>query len=897
MGVVYEVEHLHTGQHLALKVLTAQPGASVERFKREARAASRIQSEHIVRVTDADVAPELGGAPFLVMELLEGADLEHVTGTTPASPEDVVTWLRQVAKALVKAHAAGIVHRDLKPENLFLTKREDATPLVKVLDFGIAKMSLEGMALTQSDQFLGTPTFMAPEQADSAGRAVTARADNYALGLIAFKWLTGKSYWKQGSLAQLLAQLLAEPMPPPSARGSSFGPAFDAWFAKACARDPDQRFGSADEQIEALAEALGLPRASLSPTPSAQPRAQVKIEVGAENASVSAPTFDASSADVAVDKGRARRRRGLVLGVALSLAGVAALSVELAKRTPAPSPAASTAGAADPRASSSSGQVLAARGVAVTAHPPPATTRPAAGAAYAAGLQHLRDGSVELAEADFIKAASLDPTMGAAQLRCVVYKPWVVRDVVTRTHLSEAMRLRASLDERDAELLSLFQADWNGKGERMDELNRHFPDDAEVAYLAARRLAWSDPARALAFAHRARELDPHFAAPFDLEIRLLTHDFAAARSAVEECLRVSPTAASCLRASTDIHLDLGECAAAESDAHRYIDIAPEDPSAYAQLARALALPAPNADAVRDALARRASLEPDEHTRAIATVSASLWLAMLTGDFVAAEAAAKEWDPLNETSFDATDHIESYLALFDIYEETGQPEKALALADAYERRAKAWVHNDGAVSARIAYLRRRSGKLDDDALSRAREEAAPLLGGYGIPREWQKATTYLFAESPEEMRGALDAMPGPGSENEFLVGANRWGVGTFYQRFLEGAARLLNGQPNAAVPLLRAAATGCYALGAEDSLPSHTGYFLRASLFWGQALEATRDKKGACAAYAIVLDHWGHAKPRSATAEKARQRMKALGCESAPTTSSKPKAPDPLEGQY
>src|SRR5580692_2233456 len=141
MGVVYEVEHIHTGQRLALKVLTRQPGASVERFKREARATSRIQSDHIVRITDADVAPELGGAPFLVMELLDGMDLDQATEDKPARPEDVVDWLRQVARALTKAHDAGIVHRDLKPENLFLTRREDGSPLVKVLDFGIAKIS------------------------------------------------------------------------------------------------------------------------------------------------------------------------------------------------------------------------------------------------------------------------------------------------------------------------------------------------------------------------------------------------------------------------------------------------------------------------------------------------------------------------------------------------------------------------------------------------------------------------------------------------------------------------------------------------------------------------------------------------------------------------------------
>ena len=128
MGSVYEVEHLNTDQRLALKVLTIQPGASVERFQREARAASRIQSDHIVRVTDADVAPELDGAPFLVMELLDGANLEQVSGTHPVPPADVVNWLSQVARALGKAHDAGIVHRTSSPRTSFSRSARTARP-------------------------------------------------------------------------------------------------------------------------------------------------------------------------------------------------------------------------------------------------------------------------------------------------------------------------------------------------------------------------------------------------------------------------------------------------------------------------------------------------------------------------------------------------------------------------------------------------------------------------------------------------------------------------------------------------------------------------------------------------------------------------------------------------
>ncbi len=305
MGVVYEVEHVHTGQHLALKVLTLQPGASIERFKREARATTSIQSEHIVRITDADVAPELAGAPFLVMELLEGEDLERASGSRPTAPADAINWLRQIARALVKAHAVGIVHRDLKPENLFLTWREDGSALVKILDFGIAKMAADATVLTQSDSFLGTPGFMAPEQTDSRGPPVTHRADLYALGLITFRLLTGRSYWKSGSLAQLLAQILVDPMPLASERGSTLGPAFDAWFVRACHRNASERFAAADEQVDALAVALGLPEAPRPSHPTPTP-------IHAPVSETSTPaTFNASSTDVKARQARVVRRRHL----------------------------------------------------------------------------------------------------------------------------------------------------------------------------------------------------------------------------------------------------------------------------------------------------------------------------------------------------------------------------------------------------------------------------------------------------------------------------------------------------------------------------------------------------------------------------------------------------------
>ena len=268
MGAVYEVEHARTGEHLALKVLLSGVGASAEalgRFKREARASARIKSDHVVRVIDADVAPELGGAPFLVMELLEGRDLEREAAAERPAPGTVVDWLRQVAVAIDKAHRLGIVHRDLKPENLFLTNREDGTRIVKVLDFGIVKMTedgTDGSGATGSGQILGTPQYMAPEQVSSSAR-ITPAIDRYALGLVAYRLLSGESYYR-GDVMNILGQLLHEPLRRPSERHPDLGTAIDAWFARACHRSPEERFASAAEQVEALSAALGLPTMAIA---------------------------------------------------------------------------------------------------------------------------------------------------------------------------------------------------------------------------------------------------------------------------------------------------------------------------------------------------------------------------------------------------------------------------------------------------------------------------------------------------------------------------------------------------------------------------------------------------------------------------------------------------------
>jgi serine/threonine-protein kinase len=260
MATVHEVEHTVTGERLALKVLAWGAGAPhgvLERFKREARASAQIKSRHVVRVTDADVSSELDGAPFLVMELLDGTDLQHATKAAPPDRRTVVEWMRQIAGAIDKSHQLGIIHRDLKPENLFLARQEDGPPIIKILDFGIVKMAEEAAAVTASGEIVGTPAYMAPEQA-TVGGTVTPAADRFALGLVTYRLLTGESYHGTDVL-NIVSQLLYAPMKLPSAKHPELGGAFDAWFARACAREPERRFETAAQQVDALADALGVP--------------------------------------------------------------------------------------------------------------------------------------------------------------------------------------------------------------------------------------------------------------------------------------------------------------------------------------------------------------------------------------------------------------------------------------------------------------------------------------------------------------------------------------------------------------------------------------------------------------------------------------------------------------
>ncbi len=252
MGVVYEALHTRLHQRLAIKVLRPDiPNFHdvLTRFEREAHASAQLRSIHAARVIDVDSLPS--GLPYIVMEYLEGRDLDAELGVTGPMPiELAVDITMQVADAMTEAHGLGIVHRDLKPANLFICRVGERS-VVKVLDFGISKVESDDPRITSNDEFFGTPSYASPEQLLS-GRAGDARSDVWSLGVILFELLTGRTPFL-GSSVQVIAKVLTDPVPWPGDLRPDLPRELGRVVLKALQRAPTDRFQSMVEMRDALA--------------------------------------------------------------------------------------------------------------------------------------------------------------------------------------------------------------------------------------------------------------------------------------------------------------------------------------------------------------------------------------------------------------------------------------------------------------------------------------------------------------------------------------------------------------------------------------------------------------------------------------------------------------------
>ena len=251
LAVVLSAMHAGLGQRVALKMLLPEWAGDrdvVQRFVREGRAATRIRSEHVVRVFDVGTLES--GAPYLVLEYLEGHDLDEVLAMWgPLPVPTAIDWILQACEAIAEAHACGIVHRDLKPANLFLTQRADGSACVKVLDFGLSKLTDPRMCgasgkLTRPTDVMGSPHYMAPEQLRASSEA-DARADIWALGAVLHELLTTQPPFRGDTMPELCATVLTQPPARLSSLRENVAPELERAVLRCLEKDPNARFATA----------------------------------------------------------------------------------------------------------------------------------------------------------------------------------------------------------------------------------------------------------------------------------------------------------------------------------------------------------------------------------------------------------------------------------------------------------------------------------------------------------------------------------------------------------------------------------------------------------------------------------------------------------------------------
>ena len=257
MGVVVAAHHLQLDERVAIKFLLPEAleiPEAVTRFEHEARAAVKIKSEHVARIIDIGTLD--GGAPYMVMEYLEGEDLAKLVLRGALPVEQAVEFTLQACEALAEAHVLGIVHRDLKPANLFCIRRPDGLLSVKVLDFGISKMTglaaSPGMSITKTGAVMGSPLYMSPEQMQSA-RAVDARTDIWALGVILFELLTARVPFGGESLPEVCVSIATRPPPSIRALRPEVPAALEASILKCLTKQREDRYANLSELALALA--------------------------------------------------------------------------------------------------------------------------------------------------------------------------------------------------------------------------------------------------------------------------------------------------------------------------------------------------------------------------------------------------------------------------------------------------------------------------------------------------------------------------------------------------------------------------------------------------------------------------------------------------------------------
>jgi eukaryotic-like serine/threonine-protein kinase len=793
MGAVYEAKDETLGRTVAIKLMRRTSDEARRRFVQEARAAAAVSHPNLITVHEVG---EADGRAFIVMEHIRGKTLRAYLAGNPPKPE-AQRIMRDIARGVAAAHAAGIVHRDLKPDNVMIA----ADGTVKVVDFGIARvasgsgdggaLAVTDMAMTGTGAIVGTPSYMSPEQA--MGQPVDARSDVYSFGVVAYELLTGT---RPGP----------DPAPP------AVSPELDSVVTRCLAARRDERFADAGEVRDALDGII--------------------------------PPLVRS----------ARRRGGRSI---IAFATVVSLLLIVAGSTIAVWRKQRLRGH---RIHAYSGPLAAAPGV----H----STNPAALAAYKGAFQSLRDAMYPEAVSGFEKAAELDPGFIEAHLRVGISKRFFFDPDAGRRSFEIAVKNRALLDEHDRLLLDAAEPsamrdpyDHAESKRRYLAALEKYPRDSELLYW----LGWAyselgEPAELTSLYDKLGAIDPD--AAFVWSGRALSYmyqgDRRGAREAAVECRRLSPTQGGCVGEMVKVFDDTGACGELETALRGLAMASPDNAQVNVDLARVLLAQERPIPAVRDLFAKARAIAP-ESDREYIEVEEHLALAEFSGDFETAERLYREKMPWGSTTA---------AMLVAIAQETGRPDAARAVAEEYFARSAAMPPNNGSSDMNLFHdetgvmlaALARGGAITSDERERRRAEwlrdLDTHIGGVYKRQIWAQAYakgTY----TPEEAAIAVAAMPSdlpPYYWFTFIYGP----IG----RTLELAGRHAD-----ALPYLDRATHRCLK---RD--PVYSDYL-------GRAQEGLGNKAAACEAYATVVRRWGNAKPRSVSAEHARERHTALSCDS------------------
>ncbi len=819
MGVVYEAEDERLGRRVALKVL--QRGDDPEaraRFVREARSASQVAHPHAAVVYEAG---EDGDIAYLAMELVQGVTLD--AWLEVARPlRERLRVAGEVAAAVAKAHELGIVHRDLKPGNVMIARDGAA----KVLDFGLAKQQAASLdpegattaTATLEGRLVGTPGYMSPEQV--RGKSVDARSDVFSLGVVLYEMFGGRRPFAGVSSAELLAAILRDKPEPLRSLAPDVPEEIERLVDRCLAKAPGDRWPSARELLEALESV----RPGGAPAPDAP-----------------------------------RSRAGLVAALLVAVGAVAAVVLLAGPRKLDVAP-----GAVPPASAASSSTVRA-----ITEWPPPPTSSPEAATLYAEGLLALRHASFELLKTDLMRAVELDPHFAAAHVRLAII---AYGEEEARIHIAAAAQASAPLSDRDERILALAKANHLDPARAPVEgpiearrLADALPRDPEALFWAAATLKWEQPGEALPLIDRALQLDPNFAVAEYMreEIADFDGDLDAMLASDERCTAIQPAATVCILGKARVHGVRGECADMERYARQAIAVEPSSGWGYAYLIDALGAQGAPPDALQQLAGKASLFDPIRKRQSVDTLAA--YVGLYSGDLDAAEASLLALRKDQDAETVEEKHVSDSL-LIDLYDEEGETEKGVAIAQEYLRRMPAWDHArvpPGRVPALAALVRAgRESPARADALRAAwLAEWKPDRGRFANDLWFDLYAS--SARTPAEAREALAALPSFTPLRP--LGARPWLQGD------EGTVHALAGDAERAIPELRAAVTSCF--GPRGLLAR-----MRQRLLLGQMLERRSDRDGACEQYAAVLARWGHAKPRSVTANKARARSEALGCQ-------------------